>query len=377
MEPGQEGVKREMQASMLVLKRYYNQRHLVRKVVLSRIGHLVGRRETVDPSDLQGWAPFLLRRDFVVWVDMKEQRLKNGFAEREFLRAARRPRSVRTTSLETLEAMATAGSRPTGFVFHVSRCGSTLLRNMLAAVSGSLALGEPLIVSEVLGGDVPPERRAARLEGTIRSLCHPYAGDETRFFIKLQSSCTVDLELFRTCFPDTPVVYLYRDPIEVMVACLHEGGSNWMRARSDPRVAARLTGLDAKVVRDATAEEYAARTIGHYLERAHAQRGPLLPVNYSRLLRPETLEAICRFFGLADVGAAVEQMRAASQPDAKRRGDFVPDADRRRRAASPAMSAAAERWCAEPYRRLDALSESRVRDLAGCRVGLSAGAMEP
>jgi hypothetical protein len=46
---------------------------------------------------------------------------------------------------------------------------------------------------------------------------------ETRLFLKLDCWHMRDLPLFRRAFPNTPWVFLYRDPVEVLVS--HPAGA--------------------------------------------------------------------------------------------------------------------------------------------------------
>jgi hypothetical protein len=45
---------------------------------------------------------------------------------------------------------------PSRFIYHVSRCGSTLLSNMLASVPGNITLNEPTIPCPFLNESIPP-----------------------------------------------------------------------------------------------------------------------------------------------------------------------------------------------------------------------------
>lgn len=351
-------------AALKTLKRHYRQRHLILGMAASRVANAVGLGRPVPLDDLQGWAPFFQRGEELVWVNMRGQQLTSSMVEGDFQRATRRPGSVRVSRIDLLERAAAVGNAPHGLVFHIARCGSTLLRNMLAATDNSLALSEPLILHDVVhtAGD---ETRRRRLTGAMRTLCHPYRGNETRYYVKLSSACSIGMADFSQCFPATPIIYLYRDPVEVMVAALNEGGCSWLSARRNPDYAARLTGVPAQTIRSVSRTEYAAQAIGNYYRQVAAFDRPVLPINYSRLLEDDSLRAICRLFAIPDEETALERMKQATRKDAKRKGDYVPDADRRRREASAEIASAADRWCGDAYRQLDELSLRGVRDLLG------------
>ena len=45
------------------------------------------------------------------------------------------------------------------------------------------------------------------------------------YFVKFDSWNTLDLALIRRAFPDVPWIFLYRDPVEVIVSHMRQRGS--------------------------------------------------------------------------------------------------------------------------------------------------------
>ena len=66
----------------------------------------------------------------------------------------------------------------------------------------------------------------------------------TRLFFKLQSAQTPSVEVWTTAFPHTPWVYLFRDPVEIMVSHL---GSDPASARRPPCLRSRGHGSPVEV----------------------------------------------------------------------------------------------------------------------------------
>eukprot|EP00752_Nemacystus_decipiens_P012766 g11306.t1 len=108
---------------------------------------------------------------------------------------------------------------PNGFIYHETRTGSTLVANMLAHVPSNLVLSENNVAED-------PARRCHQctdaqkvsiLRDTIRLLGNARNGHEHVFF-KFQDVMT--LKLMAKAFPDVGWVYLFRDPVEVMVSNL-------------------------------------------------------------------------------------------------------------------------------------------------------------
>lgn len=82
-----------------------------------------------------------------------------------------------TTPDHERDARATmeCAARPAGFIFHGSRCGSTLITQMLAALPQTIVLSEPPLVNEILTAHwrdprITREQRIAWLRGAVYAL---------------------------------------------------------------------------------------------------------------------------------------------------------------------------------------------------------------
>lgn len=134
------------------------------------------------------------------------------------------------TTLESLVSDApTTMRRPDGFVHHASRCGSTLIAQMLGAIAGATVLSEPPPLDDVVQIACAPSPiedssaaeagRIALLRAMVGALGQPGEGDDVGpYFIKLDCWHARALPLFRRAFPDTPFVLAYRDPVEIMAS---------------------------------------------------------------------------------------------------------------------------------------------------------------
>ncbi|HWW11035.1 MAG TPA: hypothetical protein VN018_00860, partial [Brevundimonas sp.] len=101
---------------------------------------------------LDGWLPGRIFWDdadveasVVEWIWCDAPRFTEAFLDDTFTRLMRHPANGlfrRRTTLAELEAWAerSPGIAPTGFIFHVSRCGSTLLAHLLGRLDGALVL---------------------------------------------------------------------------------------------------------------------------------------------------------------------------------------------------------------------------------------------
>jgi len=176
-----------------------------------------------------GWLPIAAswRSDqfYLDWRHFGEQQLVDPFFEGSVQRRLYKPfnRLFRhMTPISRLSEWLAAHPhlRPSGLIFHLSRCGSTLVSQMLAALPTNIVVSEaPPIDAIVQAYRLMPElgekRYADWLAALTGVLGHRRSGNERHFFIKLDSWHTVALPLFRRAFPGVPWVFLYRAPVDV------------------------------------------------------------------------------------------------------------------------------------------------------------------
>ena len=90
---------------------------------------------------------------------------------------------------------------------------------MLAELDGTVVVSEPPSIDRALreGGD------AASLREAISDLAIAVAPG-SRLILKLDSWSVLDLDLLRATYPETPWVFLYRAPAEIITSHLRERG---------------------------------------------------------------------------------------------------------------------------------------------------------
>lgn len=274
------------------------------------------------------------------------------------------------TPIEALEdfARGSPGIAPTAFVFHASRCGSTLLARMLMTLRSHVVVSEPTMLEALLHptAHVPPmrrERRVALLRALFSALAQPRSGGETRFVVKLDAWNVVALPLIREAFPDVPWLYLYRDPAEIAVSQWRAPGAHVVPGILGP--AAALVPPD--VARTLPREEFIARVIGRLLEAGalHCAVDGGRPVHYEELVSAVETR-LATLLGVDPDCVDRDAMTAVLEQDAKTpQLSFTPDRDRKRDEISPALRDAVLRHADAPYRALEALRASRSEAAQG------------
>jgi hypothetical protein len=251
------------------------------------------------------------------------------------------------------------GLPPSGFIFHMSRCGSTLVSRMLASLPCHLVISEagPLDALARSHPGTPIERRVAWFRSMISALAQRRTGGETRCFVKFDSRTTLDLPFIRHAFPNVPWVFVYRDPAEVLASHL----SNPAPAMIPGIVGRGGLDLPPALALAMAPEEYGARVLGRLCEDAlgYLREGGL-PVNYTQL--PGAVgRDIAAHFGLRFSPREADRMNDAALFHAKfPEQRFEPDGDYKRRELPPAAREAAARWIEPHYEALERLRLSRV-----------------
>jgi hypothetical protein len=271
------------------------------------------------------------------WLHFGDASLDEPFYEMSVQRARRLPINslLRVcTPLSVLAGPLSADAAPDGLIFHMSRCGSTLVSQMLAAMPGSVVVSEAAALDTVVQlahshPEIPLDRRVTLLRGMAAALGRNRSGTPRRYVIKTDSWHSLALPLFRAAFPDTPWIFQFRNPVEVMVSQMREPGSQTV---PDARWA-RLYGIDNPQL--LPRETYVAGVLNRVARAAidNADIGGAIFVDYAEL--PRAVEQrILPHFGIVPPPEAIQAMHDAAQWNAKAPSfAFESDVEEKRRSA--------------------------------------------
>ena len=267
------------------------------------------------------------------------------------LRAQARPFN-RAFRIATPLAPAGGGRRPDGLVFHQSRCGSTVLARMLGALPGATAFSEPAPVDAVVHlaatGRLGEDEAVAALRAILGALGRRAEAEGGPFFVKLDAWHSLSLPLFRAAFPDTPWLFLFREPVEILVSQMKARGQQTVPQVMDPG----YFGLERED--GAPAEDYCARVLARIGDAAlrHAALGGGLFVDYADFA-DAVVERIMPHFALAVDAASRRAIAAAALRDAKSPDRaFAADAEGKRAVAGEAVREAANAYMRPVYEAL-------------------------
>jgi hypothetical protein len=317
--------------------------------------------------DLSGWLPIRLdwqqHQPLLDWCYFGERRLTEPFFDQTIDAMLRQPFNLLFRHRTPLDALAALHDRdpgivPSGFVFHTSRCGSTLIAQMLAALPQNIVVAEAGPIDGVLRAQLhdptcSTEQRITWLRWLIGAFGRRRAEQERHLLIKFDCWHTRDLPLIRRAFPEVPWIFVYRDPVEVLVSHQRMPGLQMVPGLIDPRV----FDLSPTTVVHMPQLEYRAQVLasiyGAAVEHVPALGGMLLP--YHRL--PDAVWTwLLAYFGIEHSSSDSARLQQTAQFNAKDPGQpFTGDREDKQRAASKELRALADRWVKPYYQQLEVL----------------------
>ena len=318
---------------------------------------------------LKGWLPVDAvvedGRPGIRWMEMSDVSLAEPFFQQTVERAKTEGDRAETfTEFDVLLQLEKAldSVAPTGFIFHSSRCGSTLVANACRAISNSIVLSEANAIDKLIArfitdapeGSVKEALYSVFLRSVVHALGQRRNGNEQHLFVKFACCSFAQIERIRRIWPNVPWVFLYRDPVETIVSNI-TSVPPWL-LDNDRRVLASITGASPAAVAEMKIEELCARTIGSFYttaERVADNSGML--VNYNQLSVP-VISSVLKFFKVDPSNEELEQIARGSRSYSKESSGtrtFVADTAAKQQLASDLVREVAETWAMKPYQQLE------------------------
>lgn len=252
---------------------------------------------------------------------------------------------------------------PAGVIFHVSRCGSTLLSNIVSAAEGVFVVSESPAFERMIRVAARPESFAseagARALADLSKAFGYYRGSPAQqLVLKTGLSTAVAWAAVRRVWPEVPCVMLVRDPAEVVISNVQGPSRTLLEWYNNP--AACSAGTVPTEVIGRGLDVFCAWLIGRVCSAAleHMDERCLL-LDY-RDLTAETAIRIAEFFSLGLADDRRNDIDRIFLYDSKRGYEFEPDTDRKKRAATESITESVARWALDPYQLL-LKSERRLR----------------
>jgi hypothetical protein len=244
----------------------------------------------------------------------------------------------------------------------MSRCGSTLICQMLAAAGKNIVISEASPIETILrahfrDAGLSEVQRVQWLRWMVAVLGWRRHPEEKNLFVKFDCWDTLFLPLIERAFPEVPWVFLYREPIEVLASQLGHRGPQMIPGLLDPA----LFGWNMPAVSAMTLDEYGARALAKICEAAlaQAQRGSGRLINY-RQLPGSVWPVLMKFWGVEFSPDESRRMLDAARLNAKNPVlPFEADSQAKRQGAPEAIRAISRQWLEEVYGKLEGLRMER------------------
>ncbi len=328
-----------------------------------------------ERAQLDGWIPVRLSweggRPIVEWCYLGSRGFGNSLSDRTLEECLHRPFNLlfsHRTPIEVLGQWSETGPglAPTGFIFHISPLGSSVVSRLLSAVPDSLVLSEVSPIDSTLRAhfhcpSVTDERRMVWLHWMVSALSQSPGGGLRCFFIKFHPWNFLELPLIRRAFPHVPWIFIYSDPVEALLSQLDHRGAHMIPGVIDPK----LFGMDDHGIYGMEPEEYGARVLASICRAAllnHTEGGML--VNYADL--PDAIwSSISEFLGVGQSQAESATLRRLAGLHAKTpalgfRNDFAAN----RTKIIDKVREAASRWLYPVYEELEKVRVESASSLA-------------
>lgn len=302
-------------------------------------------------------------RPGLTWMDMSDVELKEPFFQQTVDRV-RDEEPWRDAGLFTqFDALLQLDQvlprvQPSGFIFHSSRCGSTLVANVCRALDNAIVVSEANPIDKLVarfitdGGDpVKESLYSVLLRAVVNALAYSNSGNKSRVFVKFSCCGVSQLERIRRIWPAVPWIFLYRDPVETIVSNMTTVPA-WL-LDEDHRILAHITGTTPAAVAEMSLEERCARSIGSFYSTAHGvanDHGMLL--NYNQI----SVTNILDFFNVSPSAEELERITSGSRVYSKEVSgarEFVPDAEVKQNSASNRIRQLVEEFAIGPYQLLE------------------------
>jgi hypothetical protein len=190
--------------------------------------------------------------------------------------------SISSTAVLPQWAPEISAVSPKAIIFHISRCGSTLVSQLLALQQANIVLSEVPFFDELLrlGIKDNKEDTIALLKAAVQLYGAKRNKKSENLFIKADSWHVHFYAQLRQLYPNIPFVLLYRKPDEVIRSQQKNRGMQAVPGVLEPEI----FGFDKDEILQLSLDEYMAKVIESYLQafaEILSQDKLAIPVNYN------------------------------------------------------------------------------------------------
>ncbi len=277
---------------------------------------------------LKNWIPYKLEEGQCRWLYTADTRFTHPFFDETIgicridpiNRHSRRPTSDLEIMKEWSELIDAAPVK--ALIFHVSRCGSTLLSQQLALDENNIALSEVPFLDELLrqGFRNKEEKKAGDyFKAALRFYSARRNGSEKAVYIKTDSWHLHFYAQLRELFPDLPFIILIRRPDEIIRSQRKMPGMQSVPGMIEPE----LFGFNPNELYFAEHDKHMAEVLATYykaIQNIIAIDNNVLLCNYAEGMN-NVFEKMAGFIGLNTDHDQLEKIKDRGNFHAKKPGE--------------------------------------------------------
>jgi hypothetical protein len=288
-------------------------------------------------SALKDWMPYRISEEGeninCRWLYLGDEKITEPFFEdtigkcRKLTENSRLIRCVSNVEVLPEWAKQIDTIAPTAFIFHISRCGSTLISQLLGLQPANIVLSEVPFFDELLRWGNKNNCMPATLpllKAAIELVAAKRDDNNTHLFIKTDSWQVHFYNQLRELYPKTPFILLYRRPDEVIRSQQKNRGMQAIPGLINPEI----FGFDKNEILQLSLDEYMAKVIESYLQafiEILKSDTLALPVNYNEGTIG-IVNKIAAFTGITINDEEMEMMKERSGFHGKYPGQFFREA---------------------------------------------------
>ena len=263
---------------------------------------------------------------------------------------------------------------PSGFIFHISRCGSTLLAKAIARAPQHIVIDEGTPLNDGLwhyftqGWQRPVAETAENytlLRNLVLALGRKRNADHQHYFVKFRSWNVVFLDFITRVFPDVPCLFVYRDPLEVLVSA--DLRPVWVLDFKGEPPGAFLTDTTVAKTAAMSKLDFLTKLFGSYFSTAlQTTTNQLLYLNYDQIVSQNLASILQLAFNYAVSPATLQLMLRQFDYYSKDDSDtirFSSDKVLKQQAATPEIRAAVTECLADLYQQVERSPKNLARRL--------------
>jgi len=223
-----------------------------------------------SPVELANWIPWKLSGTSCSWLYLDDKKITDPFFDDTIsvcknLSENQAPYKV----MSGLDMMAEWAENinaiiPSAIIFHVSRCGSTLLSQLLCLNDKNIVLSEVPFFDEIMrhycNDNFDKDLLNKYLIAAIKFHGQKRNGKEKNLFIKTDSWHLHFYKQLRNIFPGAPFIFLYRNPGEVIHSHQKRRGMQSVPGLIEPEI----FGFSKEQIKETNLDAYMTNVLESY-----------------------------------------------------------------------------------------------------------------